>query len=109
MDIEVTFRHTKPSEAIKQHITEKMQRVLKYLIKPNACHVILSVEKFRHAAEITLSEEGGVYSAKDDCTDMYSSIDKAIHKLEHQLKKHKEKVKTHKGKNSPNRELLFNS
>lgn len=107
MDYEVTFRHTQPTEAIKNHVEERLAKLNHFLIKPNNCHVTLSVEKSRHCAEITLSEEGGLYTAREDGHDMYASIDGAIERLLHQLKKHKEKLKDHKLNKATSRDLLF--
>jgi len=109
MELHLTFRHMESSQAIKDHIDEKIKKLSKYLIKPNTVHFILAVEKFRHIAEATLSEDGGMLYAKENSDNMYVSIDKVLTKLEHQLKKHKEKVKKHKKKISPNRELLFSN
>ncbi|MDO8643567.1 MAG: ribosome-associated translation inhibitor RaiA [bacterium] len=92
----ITFRHTPPSEAIKEHIIGKLQKLEKYLIKPNGVHVILTVDKSRHTAEFLLSENGHQFTAKEEGHDMYLSVDGALHRLEHQLKKYKEKVKDHK-------------
>lgn len=98
MEIHLTFRHTTPSEAIKMHVEEKIGKLSKYLIKPHAVHVILTVERSRHVAEITCSENHELYTAKEKTNNMYLSIDGAIAKLQHQLVKSKEKIKNHKKK-----------
>ena len=101
MDINVTFRHTDPSEAIKAHVHEKMKKLEKYLIKPESIHVILTVEphhdKINNTVEIALSENGNQMSAHEKAENMYASIDMAVGKIERQLKKYKEKLKNHKG------------
>jgi putative sigma-54 modulation protein len=58
--------------------------------------VVLSLEKHRHQAEITLNTNGITVNAKDVTEDMYAAIDLAVDKLERQVKKHKEKIKDHK-------------
>lgn len=94
----MTFRHTAPTEALKSHVEEKLGRLTKYFVKPEAFHVILTVERARHIVEITFSENGNLYTAREKTNNMYLSIDRTIHKLEHQLKKYKEKLKEHKKK-----------
>ncbi|MBI2083944.1 MAG: ribosome-associated translation inhibitor RaiA [Deltaproteobacteria bacterium] len=95
METTVTFRHSDPSPAIKQHIDEKIKKLSKYFMKAIQAHVILTVEKSRHVAEITLSENNHTLYAKEGSHDMYRSLDIVLHKLERQLRKLKEKIKSH--------------
>lgn len=97
MELHVTFRHMDPSETIKKRVQARISRLKKYLLKPEAAHVILEVEKFRQKAEITLTDNGDQITAFEVSEDMYESIDGAAHKLERQLKKHKDKIQSHKG------------
>ena len=55
MQVMVTFRHVEPTEGLRQHAEEKVQRVQKFLRRPIDAHVILSVEKQRHIAEVQLT------------------------------------------------------
>jgi putative sigma-54 modulation protein len=98
MEINVTFRHAESSEALKRHIIDKIQRLSKYFIKPTLAHVILNVEGHRHMAEISLSENHGLFTAHEKSHDMYQSVDGALAKLERQLKKYKERIKSHNKK-----------
>lgn len=98
MDINVTFRHAKSSRVLQDHIREKVQRLSKYFIKPTNAHVTLNVEGTRHVAEISLSENHSLFNARVLSHDMYLSIDRALTKIERQLKKYKEKIKGHRKK-----------
>lgn len=95
MQVSITFRHMDATEALKNHINDKLEHLKKYLIKPIEVHATLSVEKFRHSAEFILTEQNFRATAIETTDDMYASIDKAISKLETQVKKHKNKVKEH--------------
>lgn len=95
MDVTVTFRHSEPSKALRETIEAKIRHLSKYLMKAVQAHVILKVEKSRHIAEITLSENHHTLYAQDGSHDMYRSVNGALAKLERQLKKLKEKVKSH--------------
>ncbi|MBW2216029.1 MAG: HPF/RaiA family ribosome-associated protein, partial [Deltaproteobacteria bacterium] len=55
MDITVTFRHTDPIESLKTYAEEKISKINKYLDSPLDAHIVLSVEKFRHQADVSLS------------------------------------------------------
>jgi putative sigma-54 modulation protein len=98
MQINVTFRHVNPTEALRSHAEEKLGRMVKkYLHRPVDAHVILSVAKERHAAEITLQADHVTMFAKEETTDLYAAIDLAVGKLEHQAQKLRAKRKEHKG------------
>jgi len=98
MQINVTFRHVDPTPALRSHAEEKLERMVKkYLRRPVDAHVILSVTKERHAAEITLQADHVTMFAKEETTDLYAAIDLAVSKLEHQAQKLRAKRKEHKG------------
>jgi putative sigma-54 modulation protein len=96
----VTFRHTKPTEGLRQHAIEKVERVGKFIRRPIEAHVILSVVKRRHVAEVQVMANHLNITAKEETGDLYSAIDLAVSKLERQAKKHAGKVKSHKGANA---------
>ncbi len=102
MQITVTFRHVDPTPALRAYAEEKITRVTKkYLRRPGDAHVILAVAKERHMAEITLQADHHPLFAKETTHDLYSAIDLAVAKLEHQAQKLKEKRTPRKGGDSP--------
>ena len=96
MQINVTFRHMEATDALKDHVEQKLGKFKKYLIRPIDAHVILSVEKIRQRCEIKLTASNFTATAVETSNDLYTSIDKAVHKLERQVIKHKEILKQHK-------------
>src|SRR5499425_516010 len=101
MEISVTFRHVEPTAALKSYAEEKLSRVRKYLRRPVDAHVILAVSKERHVAEITLQADHVSMFAKETTHDLYSAIDLAVEKLEHQAQKLKARRRGHKGVSTP--------
>jgi len=97
MQVSVTFRHVDATPALKSHAEEKLARLTKYLHRPGAAHVTLSVEKDRHTAEITWQADHESLFAKEVTADLYSAIDLAVGKLEHQAQRLKQKRDAHKG------------
>src|SRR6266446_5698169 len=97
MHVTVTFRHIDPTPALRAYAEEKLARVKKYLRRPVDAHVILSVAKERHVAEITLKADHVTMFAQEETHDLYSAIDLALDKLEHQAQKLKAKRRDHKG------------
>jgi len=92
MQTSVTFKNIDPSENLKSYVGEKLDRFDKYLYNPAEANVVLSVEKFRHMAEINIIGDRLNIYGKEVTGDMYSAIDIALDKLEKQIKKNKEKI-----------------
>ena len=100
MDIAVTFRRTEPMESLKNYAEEKVGKLKKYLDTPAEAHVVLSVEKFRHQADVTLDVNGTRIKAVEETGDMYSAIDQVMDKVEAQLKRHLSKIRDHRPESS---------
>ena len=98
MKITVTFRHMDTTEALKQYAMEKIEKVQRYFDKPILAHVVMSVEKINHIADVTITTKGATINVTEATNDMYASIDMVVDKIERKLKKHKDKVKDHKHK-----------
>lgn len=96
MQLNITFRHVEPSDALKAYAVEKVDRLKKYFDGLVEGHVILSLEKIRHTAEVTLQASGIRVNAKEENADFYSAVDNVAEKLERQLVRYKEKLKRHK-------------
>ena len=97
MQVSVTFRNIEPTEALKAYAADKLEHVKKVLIKPIEAHVILSVEKFRHRAEVTIVASGETLVGEEQSDDMYKSIDKVMDKVTRQARRAKEKARSHRG------------
>jgi len=89
-----TFRHTQPTEALKQYAEQKVRRMAKYFSHPLDAHVILAVDaKECQVAEVELHAHGAMIVGKEQHQDLYAAIDLAIDKIERQIKKQKTKSK----------------
>ena len=99
MDITVTFRHTEPIESLKTYAEEKVSKINKYLDSPVEAHIVLTVEKFRHQADVTLSINGTRIKGVEETGDMYSAIDQVMDKIEKQVKRHLSKIRTRRSEN----------
>jgi putative sigma-54 modulation protein len=91
MQTSVTFKNLDSSENLRAYVTDKLDRFDKYLYNPAEANVVLSVEKFRHIAEINISGDRLNIIGKEETEDMYSAIDMVLDKLEKQIKKYKQK------------------
>jgi len=104
MDITVTFRHMEATESLKAYAEEKLSKIKKYFDSPLEAHVVLTVEKFRHQADVTLNADGTRIKAVEETGDMYSAIDQVLDKIEKQVKRHKSKTKEYRGENAKEEE-----
>ena len=87
MQTSVTFKNLDPSDTLKSYVTDKLNRFDRLLENPAEANVVLSVEKFRHIAEINIAGDRLTINGKEETIDMYSAIDNVLDKLEKQIEK----------------------
>ena len=93
MQTSVTFKNLDSSDTLRSYVQEKLDRFDRLLDNPAEANVVLSVEKFRHMAEINIVGDRLTINGKEETIDMYSAIDMVLDKLEKQIKKSKEKIR----------------
>jgi putative sigma-54 modulation protein len=102
MQVNITFRHLEPTEALKAHVRERVEHVERYVDRASEAHAVLHVENVNHHAEITVKAGRFLLRGTAKSEDMYASIDAAADRIERQLKKHKEKLHgAHKSNGAP--------
>lgn len=93
MQTSVTFKNISSSDHLKAYVSGKLDRLDRFLYNPAEANVVLSVEKFRHIAEVNIVGDRLNINGKEETDDMYSAIDMVLDKLESQVKKSKQKSK----------------
>ncbi len=107
MQTSVTFKNLDSSDTLRSYVQEKLDRFDRLLDNPAEANVVLSVEKFRHMAEINIIGDRLTINGKEETIDMYSAIDMVLDKLEKQIKKSKQKIRERRsGAKARNREIL---
>lgn len=96
MNIIVNGRHLEVTPALKSYAEEKLRKFDRYLSQITEAVVTLSIEKYRHKAEVLLKANGVLIQAEGITGEIYSSIDEVVEKLEKQVKKYKEKLVSHR-------------
>ncbi|MCX8070194.1 MAG: ribosome-associated translation inhibitor RaiA [Thermodesulfovibrionales bacterium] len=96
MNIIVNGRHLEITEALRNYAVEKIGKFEKFLSNINEAVVTLSVEKYRHKAEVLLKVDGVMIQAEGTTGEVYSAIDGVVEKLEKQVLRHKEKMQSHR-------------
>ncbi|MGH8523741.1 MAG: ribosome hibernation-promoting factor, HPF/YfiA family [Gammaproteobacteria bacterium] len=95
MQINVTGHHMEVTEAIRNYVETKFERMERHFDHVTAIHVILAIEKQRQRAEAKVHVAGGHLFADAEHDDMYAAIDALVDKLDRQLLKHKDKITDH--------------
>ena len=90
MQIKITGKELKVTEAINDYVERKMERIAKYFEDADA-DITIRVEKTAQIAEMKISANGEMFRAVTEDKDLYASIDKDIDILEGQIRKAKTK------------------
>jgi putative sigma-54 modulation protein len=101
MQIAVTFRHFEADEGVKRYVKSKVQKLQKYIENPREVHVVLSAEKFRHIAEITIIGDGMTFNSQGRNSDLYTAIDQMVEKMERQVRERREKERKKRPETAP--------
>ncbi|NPC87077.1 ribosome-associated translation inhibitor RaiA, partial [Pyxidicoccus fallax] len=98
MQFNITFRQFGASDSLKEYAREKVERVNRLLDRAGEAHVVLYLERHLHHADITIHSGAWVLRGREKSDDMYASIDLAMDKIERQLRRYRDKLKTHHGR-----------
>lgn len=96
MQIILTGHHVDITDALKDYVDTKFERLSRHFDHVINAHVILSVEKLRQQAEATIQVNGRSLFADSVHEDMYAAIDGLVDKLDRQMIRHKEKKANHR-------------
>ncbi len=96
MQINITGHHVELTDALNEYVRTKFDRLERHFDNITNAQVTLSVEKLRQKAEADIHLAGGEVFAANEHDDMYAAIDGMVDKLDRQIIKHKEKMKSHK-------------
>lgn len=95
MNLNITGRHVEVTPAIREYVTSKLDRVIRHFDNVTSVSVILSVEKLKQKAEVTVHVRGKDLFVESEESDLYAAIDGMIDKLDRQILKHKQKSADH--------------
>jgi putative sigma-54 modulation protein len=89
MTIKFTCRQTRLTPALRQFAEEKLARLERYLDKDREIHVVLTVEKHRHQAEMTINSSRRHFASAAITDDLYTAIGLMLDKMGKQLRRDK--------------------
>ena len=95
MNLQISGHHLEVTPAIHDYVLEKIGRVVRHFDNVIDVNVILSVEKLKQKAEVTVHLSGKDVHVEANEDDLYAAIDVLADKLDRQIQRHKEKLKDH--------------
>jgi putative sigma-54 modulation protein len=104
-NIAVTGRHVHVTEAMENYAIEKLSKLERIGDRIIDITVTMDIQKIDNKVDIVLKYGHTLIKSHGSSTDMYASIDKAVDKLQVQLKKYKTRLKDHHAKAHPIEEM----
>lgn len=95
MNLQISGHHLEVTPAIREYVTGKLERVTRHFDHVIDVNVILTVEKLKQKAEVTVHLSGKDIFVESIEEDLYAAIDSLVDKLDRQVQKHKQKLQDH--------------
>jgi len=92
MNLNVSGHHLDVTPAIRAYVRSKLERVNRHFDHVIDAHVILTVDKLRQKAEVTLHVPGKDLHCESEEADLYAAIDLLADKLDRQVLRYKDRL-----------------
>ena len=97
MQVELTCKHGEIKDSVREILITKSEKIVHYFERVSAIHVVVDFESDRVNVEILVdAEHKHNFVAHDIGEDVQSTFDSALHKMEQQIRKYKEKIQDHR-------------
>lgn len=97
MQVAITNRHGHLSAGAQDHIRQKAEKLLTYFERVTAITVTTDVQRDDAVVEILVdAEHKHNFVATETAGSVMAAFDSALHKMEQQIKKYKEKIQDHR-------------
>ncbi len=96
MQISTTARHCELDAEVRDFALQRLAKLERFARDIQEAHLIVTGEKFRHTAEITLRLKGHEMVSREHSDTSRLAIDRAAQRLEQQLRRLKERRIEHK-------------
>src|SRR5687767_13493963 len=92
MNLQVSGHHLEVTPSLRSYVQSKLGRVKRHFDHVIDAHVILTADKLRQKAEVTLHVRGKDLHCESEDGDLYAAIDLLADKLDRQILKYKDKL-----------------
>lgn len=96
MNVEYTGRQCEISSAVRKQVEHGLAKLSKILGSNFTTNVILTSEKYRHTAEITVTVRNHAIVAVVEDSDSSAAVNEALERIERQALKYKDRWRTRK-------------
>lgn len=102
MKITFSGKSVSTTDREREYAEKKLQRLARFFRNTREAHVMHSVQRNWQIVEVMVDLDGTLLRGEARTADFFASIDEVAEKLEHQVRRLKERVKQHKGRaNAP--------
>ena len=91
MNLSVSGHHVQITPAIRGYLQAKLLRITRHFDNVIDAHVVLTVDKLRQKAEVTIHVRGKDLHCECEDADLYAAIDLLADKLDRQVLRYKDK------------------
>lgn len=97
-NISVTGRHVLVTDPMKDYAIEKVSKIDRFTDRILDVAITMDIQKLEHRVDIVLQVNNIKIKGSASTNDMYISIDQAVHKIERQLLKYKQRLQDHQAR-----------
>ncbi|TAL79391.1 MAG: ribosome-associated translation inhibitor RaiA [Burkholderiaceae bacterium] len=95
MNLSISGRHLEVTPSIHAYVKNKMSRIARHFDNVIDTQVMLSIERLKHTAEITMRLRGKDIHCEATDENLYAAIDLLADKIDRQVIKYKSRVQAH--------------
>lgn len=95
MQLEMAFKNVEANDRIKEFIDEKSERLTKFFDGNIVVQWTISMEHNEHLAKLHVLGNSMEFHSEATDHNIMTSVEDAVHKMETQLKKKKEQLRSH--------------
>jgi putative sigma-54 modulation protein len=96
MKIRVTARHFELAPELKEYVEAKILRLAHYFDRVDEANVVFEEEGHRSIADVTVHAARAVVSSEQSADDFRLAFDRALEKVERQIRRYKERMRDRK-------------
>jgi putative sigma-54 modulation protein len=97
VQVAITCRHGNIRDEVQEYISQKSEKLLTYFERVTSIEVTVDLQKDRTEVEILVdAEHRHNFVARDVGADVGATFDSALHKMEQQIRKYKQKIQDHR-------------
>ena len=103
MEIIIHGDKLKITDAMREYIEEKLEKLNKYLENSEnvRASIMVKVKNHEQRVEITIPLKAYILRSEEAKEDFYAAVDKTVDKLERQIRKNKTRIMSKQGKSNP--------